>query len=188
VDGVVTSNAFGSWRHLSRRFFIALWPVGPAPADQSWALDNLLNGERALWQRMSRPDRRHAVGVARDTIRLLGPDHARQDVIAAALLHDVGKVESSFGTFARAGVTFAAIGFGRSRLLRWAGEPSAAARPSRRNRVGLYLTHDRLGAALLEDVGSQALTVSWAAEHHLAPELWTVDATIGAALKAADDD
>jgi hypothetical protein len=45
-----------------------------------------------------------------------------------------------------------------------------------------------LGVKLLERAGSQALTVSWAGEHHLAPELWTVDATIGAALKAADGD
>jgi hypothetical protein len=126
--------------------------------------------------------------VARDTIRLLGSDQAPREVIAAALLHDVGKVESSFGTFARVGVTFAALAFGRSRLLRWAGDPSESGRPSRRARVGLYLTHDRLGAKLLERAGSQALTVSWAAEHHLAPELWTVDATIGAALKAADGD
>jgi len=163
-------------------------PGGPKPADESWALDHLLDGERALWRRMSGPDRRHAVGVARDTIRLLGPDRTPQDVIAAALLHDVGKVESSFGTFARVWVTIAALVLGRSRLIRWAGEPPQGTRPSRRARVGLYLTHDRLGAALLEGAGSAPLTVSWAADHHLAPDVWTVDATIGAALKAADGD
>ncbi len=137
---------------------------------------------------MSGPDRRHAVGVARDSIRLLGPDRAHRDVIAAALLHDVGKIESSFGTFARTVVTMAALAVGRRRLLHWAGEPSASGRPTRRTRVGLYLTHDRLGATLLEDAGSGALTVSWAAEHHLPPEQWTVDASVGAALKAADGD
>src|ERR1039457_5537564 len=115
-------------------------PMGPAPADESWALENMLDGERALWRRMSRPDRRHAVGVARDTIRLLGCDRARRGVIAAALLHDGGKVESSFGTFSRVGVTFAALAVGRSRLLRWAGDPSGSGRPSRRARIGLYLT------------------------------------------------
>jgi hypothetical protein len=163
-------------------------PVGPKPADESWALGYMLNGERSLWRRMSGPDRRHAVGVARDTIRLLGSDRARREVVAAALLHDVGKVESSFGTFARVGVTIAALVVGRSRLVRWAGDPVEGGRPSRRARVGLYLTHDRLGAKLLEDAGSQTLTVSWAAEHHLAPELWTVDPVIGVALKDADGD
>jgi hypothetical protein len=188
VDTMNTSGGFGSWRHLSTRFFAALLPRGPARADEIWVMTHLLEGERELWQRMSGPDRRHAVGVARDTIRLLGADQARREVIAAALLHDVGKVESRFGTFARVGVTFAALAVGRPRLRRWAGDPPLSGRPSRRARVGLYLTHDRLGADLLERAGSQALTVSWAAEHHLAPERWTVDATIGAALKAADGD
>ena len=188
LDAVGASGGFGSWRHLTGRFFAALSPRGPAPADESWALDQLLDGERQLWRRMSGPDRRHAVGVARDAIRLLGPEEPGRDVVAAALLHDVGKVESSFGTFARVWVTFAALAVGRSRLLRWAGAHPEGDRPSWRARVGLYLTHDRLGAELLQRAGSQTLTVSWALEHHLAPRLWTVDATVGAALKAADGD
>ncbi len=182
------TSGFGSWRHLAGRFFVALLPMGPAPADESWAVDHLLSGERELWNRMSGPDRRHAVGVARDSIRLLDEDRPPRQVVAAALLHDVGKVESSFGTITRAGVTFAGIIFGRSRLLRWAGSAAKNGRPSRRARVGLYLTHDSLGAALLEHAGSDELTVSWAAEHHMAPEKWTIDHGLGAVLKAADGD
>jgi hypothetical protein len=45
-----------------------------------------------------------------------------------------------------------------------------------------------LGADLLAAAGSEPLTVSWAGEHHLDPERWTVDAGVGAALKAADGD
>lgn len=182
------SGGFGSWRHLSERFFVALLPVGPARADESWALDHLLAGEQELWRRMSGPDRRHAVGVARDSIRLLGSERAPREIVAAALLHDVGKVESRFGTFGRVWITFGAIIFGRSRVLNWAGSASGDGRPSLRARVGLYLTHDRLGAELLERAGSEELTVSWAAEHHLSPDLWTVDAGIGSALKEADGD
>ncbi len=100
----------------------------------------------------------------------------------------MGKIESSLGTFARVFVTLAAIAVGRTRLLRWSGRPALEGRRSSRARVALYLTHDRLGSELLEHAGSRALTVSWAAEHHLAPERWTVDASIGAALKAADGD
>ncbi len=85
-------------------------------------------------------------------------------------------------------VTFCAVAVGRSRLLAWAGDSPEGSRRSIRTRVGLYLAHDRLGAKLLEGAGSQTLTVSWSAEHHLPPDLWTVDATVGAALKAADDD
>ena len=148
----------------------------------------MLEGEQRLWRRMSGPDRRHAVGVARDTVRLLGPDEPPPEVVAAALLHDVGKVESSLGTFSRVGVTLAALAAGRTRLLRWAGTATAPRPPSRRARVGMYLTHDHLGAQLLEAAGSRALTVSWAKEHHLAPARWTVDPRVGAALKAADGD
>jgi hypothetical protein len=182
------SQGFGSWRHLAVRFYGALSPAGPAPADDAWAKASLLDGEQALWKRMSGPDRRHAIGVARDTIQLLDPDEPSREVIAAALLHDVGKVESSFGTFSRVGVTLAAMAVGRTRLLHWAEKPTTSRRPALRARVGLYLTHDHLGAGLLQQAGSQKLTVSWAVEHHLAPERWTVDARTGAALKAADGD
>jgi hypothetical protein len=41
---------------------------------------------------------------------------------------------------------------------------------------------------MLSLAGSDALTVSWAREHHLPDDQWTVPAPIGAALKAADDD
>lgn len=166
-------------------------PAGPEPADEAWALAALVPGEQELWHRMSGPDRRHAVGVARDTLVLLEPDEVPREVIAAALLHDVGKVESSFGTFSRVGVTLGALAVGRTRLVRWALRPAAGATRTRstlRGRIGLYLTHDHLGAELLQVAGSGDLTVSWADEHHWDPERWTVDARIGAALKAADGD
>jgi hypothetical protein len=186
---MASSHGFGSWRHLAGRFFGALSPAGPSPEDEAWALGSLLDGEQRLWRRMSGPDQRHAVSVARDTVRLLGPEEPPPEVVAAALLHDVGKVESSLGTFARVGVTLAALAAGRARLLRWAGSsPSPPGRPSRRARVGMYLTHDNLGAQLLEQAGSRALTISWAKEHHLQPARWTVDARVGTALKAADGD
>jgi putative nucleotidyltransferase with HDIG domain len=148
----------------------------------------LVNGEQALWHRMSGPDRRHAVGVAQDAIRLLGSEEVPREVTAAALLHDVGKVESSLGTFARVGVTFAAIAVGRTRLMTWADRRRERRSPSARARVSLYLSHDRVGAELLRRAGSHPLTVSWAAEHHLAAERWTIDPTVSAALKAADGD
>ena len=188
-SAVAGQGDFGSWRHLSRRFFTSLVPRAPAPADETWALDHLLDGERRLWRQMSPSDRRHAVGVARETVHRLGPDRARREVVAAALLHDVGKVASSFGTLARAGVTASAMALGRDRIVGWAGDGADLGRPSStRARAGSYLTHDRVGAAMLRDAGSAAVTVSWAAEHHLPPERWTVDAEVGAALKAADDD
>ncbi len=123
---MATSGEFGSLRHLAGRFFGALLPFGPPQPDERWAQDHLLAGERTLWQRMSGADRRHAVGVARRTVDELAqagppPEPASRAVVAAALLHDVGKVEAGLGTWARAGVTFAAMAVGRDRIVSWSG-------------------------------------------------------------------
>jgi len=131
--------------------------------DEAWVRTILVPGEVALWERMPSADRRHAVGVARSVPAELAP---------AALLHDVGKVVSGFGTFGRVGATL--LGFaGRDR---W------------RGRVGDYLRHPDLGAELLAGAGSDPLTVAWAREHHLPRQRWTVPVEAGDLLKAADDD
>lgn len=178
---------FGSMGHLARRFFGALSPAGPSAGDEAWALGWLLPGEQELWRRMSGPDRRHAVGVARDCLALLrdgGPPPGRE-VVAGALLHDVGKVESGFGTISRATITLAAILVGRSRL---AGPETDDGLGGWRGRVQRYLGHDRLGADLLRRAGSDQVTVAWAEEHHRPPEQWTVERRLADALKAADGD
>ena len=41
---------------------------------------------------------------------------------------------------------------------------------------------------MLEMAQSDPLTVSWAAEHHLPAEEWTVDAAIATVLHEVDDD
>lgn len=167
--------------HLVRRFAGALSPLGPDPAAEEWVSQSLSEPELALWRRMSGPDRRHAVGVARRVAEALGPSPATP-VIAAALLHDVGKIEADIGTFSRVGATAAGLLAGHHRAQRWA----AGRGPLRR--VGQYLDHARIGAELLAQAGSDPLTVSWAAEHHLPPERWHVPTRIAGALKAADDD
>jgi len=124
---------------------------------------------------MSGPDRRHAVGVARRvSVALPATDPAldRRAVLAAALLHDAGKVESGLGTLARVPATLIGL----------------AARSRARGRVAVYLDHPARGARLLRDAGSAPLTAAWAAEHHLPPARWTVAPTLGAVLAAADDD
>ena len=148
--------------HLTKRFFGSLWPGGPSPASQSFVAGVLEPAELALWHRMAAPDRRHSVAVAR---RIDGPS----DMVAAALLHDVGKVEAGLGTFGRVLATI--IGPGRAK-----------------GRMAVYLRHDIVGERLLRDAGARPLVGTWAAEHHLPPERWTVPPEVGAALKAADDD
>ena len=111
-----------------------------------------------------------------------GVGEPAREVMASALLHDVGKVESGLGTFARVAVTLAAIGLGRDRLV------AASTSTGLRRRVSDYLTHDQIGAELLRQAGSHPDTVAWAGEHHLPPERWTLDRRVADALKAADGD
>lgn len=186
---MASTREFGSLRHLAGRFAGALLPHGPAGGDEAWARDQLVAGEQVLWGRMSGPDRRHAVGVARRAVEDIqgspGPSPARREFVAAALLHDVGKVEAGLGTWARAAVTLVAMAVGRPRLVGWT---TAEGNGGWRHRVGVYLTHDRVGADLLAEAGSDPFTTAWAGEHHLPPDRWSVDARLGQALKLADDD
>ncbi len=158
--------------HLARRFVTSLRPGGPPPADEAWVAATLRDAELGLWRRMSGADRRHAVAVARRAVNYLGPEGATRAVVAAALLHDVGKTVSGLGPLRRVAATLAAMG-GARRL------PASFRQ---------YLAHDRLGGELLERVGSHPLTVAWARQHHRPPGAWTVPAAAGRALKAADDD
>lgn len=167
--------------HLARRFFGSLRPGGPAAGDDAWARDQLLAGEVTLWLRMSNPDRRHAVGVARDVSRALGPEAGRP-VLAAALLHDVGKTVSGLRTPARVLATLASMATGRGRVLSWSGSHGW------RRRMGLYVDHPRLGADLLRMAGADPLTITWTREHHLPADDWTIERPFAEALKAADDD
>jgi len=159
--------------HLVRRFVASLWPGGPSGSSDDWAVGHLLDGEVDLWRRMSGPDRRHAVAVARRVDDLL--DGADRPVLAAALLHDVGKVDSGLGTMARVVATLVGL-VGGDRARTGGG------------RIGRYLRHPGIGAELLTAAGSDGLTVAWAAQHHLPPSRWTVAPMVAEALHAADDD
>lgn len=129
----------------------------------------------ALWRRMSRADQAHAAAVAARVVEQLGPVEARP-LLPAALLHDVGKVDSGLGTWARAGATIVSGVWGWERASKGDG------------RMARYLRHAEIGARLLEDAGADPLTVTWATEHHLPPERWTLDRAAADALKSADDD
>jgi HD domain len=167
--------------HLVRRFVGSLRPGGPAPDDDLWAVGLMVPGEVLLWRRMSGADRRHAVGVARRVDAALGA-RASRPVLAAALLHDVGKIDSRLGPVRRAAATVAGMVAGRTAVQRWRGRAGIV------GRTGRYLCHDEIGADLLADAGSDGLTVAWAREHHLAPGRWSVPTDVAQALKAADDD
>ncbi len=172
--------------HLARRFAGSLRPGAPTPIDEAWARDSLDDGERDLWARMSNPDRRHAVTVARDVARRwpeVDAGRPPRAVIAAALLHDVGKVESGLRTPERVAATLLWSVLDDAVAERWAaaGSPVLA-------RYGRYRRHPEIGGELLRAAGADPLTAAWAEEHHRPEAAWTVDRRVGQLLKACDDD
>jgi hypothetical protein len=168
-------------RHLAKRFFGSLKPGSPSKSDEQWVESVLTDGELKLWRRMSNADRRHAAGVARTVERQLGQE-ATKPMLAAALLHDVGKLSAGLGTYGRVVATLAGAAAGRQMAAAWT-EGKGFTR-----RVGLYLRHADLGGDMLAMAGSDPLTVTWAREHHLRQDEWTLPKDIAHVLKAADDD
>lgn len=169
------------WGHLARRFFGSLRPGGPNKAQDEWARAQLLPSEVELWKRMSNPDRRHAAGVARDVERSLGHE-ATRPVLAAALLHDVGKIESGLRTYGRVTATLCGMIVDRDQAKVWMRGRGFT------RRVGLYLLHPDLGGDLLGMAGSDPLTEAWTREHHKPSEQWTVSPKLAQVLKDCDDD
>ncbi|MCB9371377.1 MAG: hypothetical protein H6518_01180 [Microthrixaceae bacterium] len=166
--------------HNVKRFFGSLRPGPPPRADLEWAEAHLLEGEVPLWRAMSNPDKRHALRVARRVDEVLGAT-APRPVMAAALLHDVGKNDARLRTYGRVVAT----------LTIWlAGKRTVAAWTQTRGlwrRIGLYAEYPRLGSEALALAGSDPLTVAWALEHHDPPEDWTVPHDLGEVLAAADE-
>jgi len=122
--------------HLARRFFGSLSRRRPDAAAVAWAHGFLIPAEAALWDRMAVQDRRHSIEVARRFVRLR-PDADRAEM-AAALLHDVGKLDAALGTLGRVAATL----FG-PRTERWR----------------TYHDHEARGAAMLAAIGSDVTTI-----------------------------
>ncbi|MDQ1386441.1 MAG: hypothetical protein QOG65_3820 [Actinomycetota bacterium] len=135
--------------HLVGRFVGSLRPRRLDDADLDLVRSVLGPGERACWERLGRADRAESVATA----RALGPD-ADRAWVAAALLHDVGKAETSFGPIRRAAATAIALVAGSRRVRSWP------------NGVGRYVNHDELGSARLREAGARPEAVAWAAAHH----------------------
>ncbi len=167
--------------HLAGRFFDSIRPGSITAEDWIWVSGLLLPGERALWAKMRNPDQRHAVGVARAVVSQLG-DQADRPVLAAALLHDVGKVECDYRTPARVVATAVWLVVPDHMAEKWRnrGKPFA--------RLAQYRLHPQIGEELLIAAGSDQLTSSWAADHHLGLEHWRIDPAIAKVLKDCDDD
>lgn len=169
--------------HLQRRFFGSLRPGGPGRDESAWVASILLPGEWALWRELPGPDRRHSAAVARRVAATLGADAARP-VLAAALLHDVGKLSSGLRTPGRVAATILGATAARDRQVAEEWRRSGGWR----GRFGSYLCHPEIGAELLDAAGSDPVTIAWTREHHLPPDRCTLDPRLADALRSADDD
>jgi hypothetical protein len=174
----MSSGRLGHLRHLAGRFFGSLSRRPPPPEDAAWVASVLTPGEQEVWRLLPVADQRHAVGVARRVEGALAAESKAVPrwALAAALLHDCGKIDSGLGTFGRVGATVWAAVWGRARVMRGDG------------RAARYLQHPAFGAARLRAAGSDPLTVAWTAEHHKPESAWTVPMAVGTVLKEADDD
>ena len=93
--------------HLGRRFVRALWPGPPRERDVEWVASILEPGELRLWRSLPNHDQRYTIRVAKLVEeRLAGTEFAGQPRwLAAALLHDTGKLDAGLGVFGRSVAT-----------------------------------------------------------------------------------
>lgn len=169
--------------HRARRFLATLFGSGPEPDDDLWAASRLTEREQVLFGRMRPADRAHSVAVARAVEERVRADGAAPQrwVLAAALLHDVGKTVPDLGVYGRTVATLSGWIGGADMAEHWADTTGFT------RKVGLYMQYPRLGADLLEINGSDPRVVAWAREHHLPEEDWTVPVEEARLLASADD-
>ena len=173
-------------RHLVRRFFGALRPGPPRAVDTTWVESVLTPDELAIWARMVNHDRRHSVAVARRVQHALANTPSAGDPrwIAAALLHDVGKLDAGLSVVGRAVATLTGAVAGHDMAEAWSAKRGVT------RRFGLYLRHAELGATRLRLAGARVEAAAWAGAHHDEPK-WDglgIPEGVVAALDAADDD
>ena len=168
--------------HLSKRFFGSLRPGGPPSDDVAWARSQMLPGEREIWQQMSNADKRHSIAVARRVERALGHEAGRP-VLAAALLHDCGKIDADLGAYGRVVATLSRVD--RGEVSSGGLDSSRAASPARSGCTRVTPRSERIASP------SPAATPSRSRgprEHHQPEETWTIPHHLAIALKEADDD
>src|ERR1700737_1667093 len=123
------------FRALAERLMAAVGSVRSDPADQAWATAILTGAELGLWTRLSAYDQSHAVQVARRVQRRLATTVYEGDTVwlSAALMHDVGKLQSDLSMHERAIAILACKAVGVATARRWACSATRAKRG-----IGLY--------------------------------------------------
>ena len=139
------------------RQFVSTWLARVSPDDLCEADEVLALDAQKLFRRMNVSDQRHSLNVMR-TLRRQG--HTEPDVLAAALLHDVGKSAARLYPWHRAIIVLSAR-FAPG-LLTWltSGEPRGWHRP-----FVIHRQHTEIGAEWATQAGCSPLTVSLIRRH-----------------------
>jgi hypothetical protein len=135
----------GSWGHLAARFVDVATARPLDPDERRWVEARLSPAELSLFDDQRASDRRHGLEAGLAAVAGGGAP----EVVAAAILHDVGKRHARLGLVGRS-VASVAI---RLRLPLW--------RSAR-----IYRDHGILGSVELERAGSALLAVDFARHHH----------------------
>jgi hypothetical protein len=148
--------------HLARRFVRASWPGGPCTEDAAWVAGILDPGELELWRSLPNHDQRYTIRVARRVDdELAGTEYAGDKRwLAAALLHDTGKLDAGLGVVGRSVATVMGTFAGSARVDSWAHAAGF------RQRVAWYLRHDERGAKRIRAAGGGDEAAHWAWAHH----------------------
>ncbi|MCP4426836.1 MAG: HD domain-containing protein [Chloroflexi bacterium] len=150
--------------------FWRIWRAQPLPdLAWEWITAVLTQPEAALFDRFSLSDRRHSYQVLR-TLQLAGETHP--DLLAAALLHDVGKTRAPLSIWERSLIVLASkLAPGKTAV--WGqGEAQGWKRP-----FVVKAQHPAWGAAMAQAAGSRPLTVALIRRHQ---------DTLGTAASASD--
>jgi len=172
---------FQNFSHLTKRFWSSLKPKKLSEEDFYWVGSHLSENELLYWEKLSMADRHHSYQVAKQADSEIG-EHGKE-FIAAALLHDIGKLESGFGTFGRVFATLCCFLFPLRKMEKWSERTKGL-----RRRLVDYAKHPVLGAELLSGIGSQEQTITWVLEHHLEREKWKTPPEIAKILSSSDND
>lgn len=132
------------------------------PADLVWVRAILTPAELELWAAQSAYDRNHTVEVARRVERRLAPTAYGKDPLwpGAALMHDVGKLQSNLSLGERVVATLVSKLVGVATVRRWASSATGWTR-----RLGLYLIHGEVGAEMIRAAGGREEIAVWTEIH-----------------------
>ena len=124
------------FRHLVSRFFGAISGAQPPLEDLTEVESLLLDGELLFWRQLPTMDQRHSIAVLRRFVNLR-PGATRPEM-RAALLHDIGKIQSNLGVLGRVVATLV----GR-----------------RGERFTAYHDHEKIGSQMLQNIDSDSVTI-----------------------------